>query len=42
MARTQEPWRSSAARGDEDAARRSSFGRLNKNLFMTGPLGETL
>jgi hypothetical protein len=37
MARTQEPTRSSATRGDEDAAKRSSFGRLNKNLFVNGP-----
>jgi hypothetical protein len=37
MARTQGRRRSSATSSPEDAARRSSFGRFNKNLFMNGP-----
>jgi hypothetical protein len=42
MARTQEPTRSNATQGDEDQGRRSSVGRLNKNLFMDGPLAAGL
>ncbi len=42
MARTQDRRRSSATSRSEDAARRSSFGRINKQLFIDGPLDDSL